>query len=47
MFSHQKGLRAVAKYRKESSKAPGQCTPAQAAESIREERLRSLPAIGG
>ena len=31
--------------REEPSKAPGQCNPAQAAESIRETRFRSLPAI--
>jgi hypothetical protein len=34
-------------FREEPSKAPGQRTPAQAAESIREERFRTLPATGG
>jgi hypothetical protein len=34
-------------FREEPSRAPGQCTPAQAAESIREEGFRTLPATGG
>ena len=46
MFSHQKPT-GYGGLREEPSKAPGQSNPAQAAESIREERLRSLPAIGG
>jgi len=33
--------------REESSKAPRQWIPAQAAETLREERFRILPAIGG
>src|ERR1022692_5208470 len=46
MFSHQKPT-GYGGFRKEPSKAPGQCTPAQAAESFREERLWILPAMGG
>jgi len=46
MFSHQKPT-GYGGFRKEPSKAPGQCNPAQAAESIRETRFRSLPAISG
>jgi len=46
MFSYQRPT-GYGGFRKEPSKAPGQCNPAQAAESIREERFRSLPAIGG
>ena len=38
MFSHQKPT-DYGGFRKEPSKAPGQCTPAQAAVSLREERL--------
>jgi len=46
MFSHQRPT-GYGGFREEPSKAPGQRNPAQAAELIREERLRSLPAIGG
>ena len=46
MFSHQ-WPRGCGGFREELSKAPGQCTPAQAAESCREERFRILPATGG
>ena len=46
MFSHQKPT-GYGGFRKEPSKAPGQCTPAQAAVSLREERFWILPATGG
>jgi hypothetical protein len=46
MLSHQQPT-GYGGFREEPSKAPGQCTPAQAAESSREERFRSLPATGG
>jgi hypothetical protein len=46
VFSHQRAY-GLWRIRDEPSKAPGQCNPAQAAESIREKRFRSLPAIGG
>jgi hypothetical protein len=46
MFSHQKPT-GYGGFRKEPSKAPGQCTPAQAAVSFREERFWILPATGG
>ena len=46
MFSHQKPT-GYSGFREEPSKAPEQCTPAQAAKLFREERLRTLPATGG
>ena len=46
MFSHQKPT-GYGGFRKEPSKAPGQCTPARAAVSLREERFWILPATGG
>lgn len=46
MFSHQKPT-GYGGFREEPSKAPEQCTPAQAAKLFREERLRTLPATGG
>jgi hypothetical protein len=44
MFSHLQPM-GYGGFREEPSKAPGQCTPAQAARSICEERFRILPAI--
>jgi len=41
MLSHQEPT-SYGGVRKEPSNALGQCTPAQAAEPIREERFRSL-----
>ena len=43
VFSHPQPM-GYGGFREEPSKAPGQCTPAQAAESIREDRSWSLPA---
>jgi len=43
VFSHPQPM-GYGGFRKEPSNAPGQRTPAQAAESIREDRSWSLPA---